>query len=588
MGVSRSLKAALQHLIKESKALQKHQQQRRYYLESLDEFPTSTQLQLLRQLLCLRSPEPPLPDRICENLQSIYAFLHSHRFLTHVDSLQPVKSVTSLKKQTQTNLILWQGDITTLTGVAAITNAANSQMLGCFQPSHRCIDNVIHSWAGPGLRQECYEIMSDRTSELPAGDAITTRGHHLPVPYVIHTVGPQLRQGDKPTETERRQLEGCYTSILREAELLTVAGSRKAIALCCVSTGLFAFPPSEAAEIAVRTTTQWLEGRDSTITDVIFTTFTDADTSIYQDLLKGARSHDPVPISGPLGQSPSLQLARSWLKSADAIVISAGAGLSASSGLDYTSTALFAKHFPGFLKYDLTTLYSVFGFAGWPSEQDRWGYYFTHMNMIKSWPKSSVYGTLIAWLKSQAADVHVRTSNADGLFLANGWSEEKLSTPQGTYAVLQCLANCRPDATFPTMPYLDAATPFLDPVTQHLTSGNKIPLCEYCHGPMSICVRAGDWFNERPFAAGEQRWREFKRRNAGKQVVVLELGAGNSTPGVLKWPNENMVERSGGLTKLIRVGMGLDAVVSLELEEEGQATYIDGNIREVVPALCLP
>ena len=57
-----------------------------------------------------------------------------------------------------------QADITRLQ-VDAIVNAANSQMLGCFQPLHACIDNTIHSAAGLQLRQECNEIMQGH--ELP-------------------------------------------------------------------------------------------------------------------------------------------------------------------------------------------------------------------------------------------------------------------------------------------------------------------------------------------------------------------------------------------------------------------------------------
>jgi len=51
---------------------------------------------------------------------------------------------------------IWQGDITRLK-VDAIVNAANSQMLGCFVPCHRCIDNAIHSAAGIELRNECQK-----------------------------------------------------------------------------------------------------------------------------------------------------------------------------------------------------------------------------------------------------------------------------------------------------------------------------------------------------------------------------------------------------------------------------------------------
>ena len=75
---------------------------------------------------------------------------------------------------------IWQGDITRLQ-VGAIVNAANSQMLGCFVPCHRCIDNAIHSAAGIELREECSHYMKRRKMqygsryEEPTGQAVLTK-----------------------------------------------------------------------------------------------------------------------------------------------------------------------------------------------------------------------------------------------------------------------------------------------------------------------------------------------------------------------------------------------------------------------------
>lgn len=65
-----------------------------------------------------------------------------------------------------------EGDITTLTDVTAIVNAANLTLLGCFQPRHKCIDNVIHTAAGPDLRQACYNLMQSKSE--PTGSAKIT------------------------------------------------------------------------------------------------------------------------------------------------------------------------------------------------------------------------------------------------------------------------------------------------------------------------------------------------------------------------------------------------------------------------------
>ncbi|OJZ80070.1 hypothetical protein ASPFODRAFT_709001 [Aspergillus luchuensis CBS 106.47] len=92
----------------------------------------------------------------------------------------------------------------------------------------------------------------------------------------------------------------------------------------------------------------------------------------------------------------------------------------------------------------------------------------------------------------------------DELFLVKWLSVTQLSTPQGQYAFLQCLDNCRPDAVLPSAPYLETALPHLDPKTQSLTADDKIPTCRFCGGTMSTRVRAGDWINERPFSSGRR------------------------------------------------------------------------------------
>ena len=180
-------------------------------------------------------------------------------------------------------LSLWQGDITRLK-VGAIVNAANSQMLGCFVPCHRCIDNAIHSAAGIQLRNECNHIMDQRRSqygrqyEEPTGTAMLTRGYNLPCNYVIHTVGPIIYRA--LDEDLRQQLRDCYESVLK----CCVENKIRSVAFCCISTGEFHFPNDEAAEIAVDTVVHFLKTNDE-IERVIFNVFKDSDKEIYEKIL---------------------------------------------------------------------------------------------------------------------------------------------------------------------------------------------------------------------------------------------------------------------------------------------------------------
>ena len=176
------------------------------------------------------------------------------------------------------HVFLWRGDITRLK-VDAIVNAANSQMLGCWVPGHYCIDNAIHTFAGVELREQCAELMAEQGHEEPTGRAKVTEAFNLPASYIVHTVGP-IVQGT-PNELQRAQLASCYTSCLDAAR----AHSCRSIAFCCISTGVFGYPPREAAQLAIDTVASWLDAHDKAEVDVVFDVFGAGDEALYRELL---------------------------------------------------------------------------------------------------------------------------------------------------------------------------------------------------------------------------------------------------------------------------------------------------------------
>lgn len=175
---------------------------------------------------------------------------------------------------------IWQGDITRLK-VDAIVNAANSQMLGCFHPLHKCIDNAIHSAAGVQLREECHRLMLQQGREEPTGQAKITKAYNLPCKYVIHTVGPIIPNGI-PTEFQKEQLASCYRNIMTCAD----ENNLESVAFCCISTGEFRFPNRLAADIAVQTVKDYLTTHPNcSVKQVVFNVFKDVDRDIYKRLL---------------------------------------------------------------------------------------------------------------------------------------------------------------------------------------------------------------------------------------------------------------------------------------------------------------
>ncbi|WP_298499825.1 protein-ADP-ribose hydrolase [uncultured Methanobrevibacter sp.] len=225
---------------------------------------------LLRSLMNVRMPSDVSDEFL--NVQDDY--LTNETLNKDLTSLEDIKEIKD-------NIALWQGDITTLK-VDGIVNAANSKLLGCFIPMHNCIDNVIHSAAGIQLRGECNDIMQNQGCDEAIGKAKITGAYNLPSKYVIHTVGPAIPQGLKPSKSDCDALASCYRSCLELAD----SNGLKSIAFCCISTGVFNFPQDLAAKIAIRTVREYMDLHDSGL-HVIFNVFTDVDYLIYKDLLFG-------------------------------------------------------------------------------------------------------------------------------------------------------------------------------------------------------------------------------------------------------------------------------------------------------------
>jgi O-acetyl-ADP-ribose deacetylase len=142
-------------------------------------------------------------------------------------------------------------DITKL-DVDGIVNAANTTLLG-----GGGVDGAIHRTAGAELLAECRTL-----GGCEPGQAKITRGYRLPARFVIHTVGPMWR-GGKHGEPET--LANCYRNSLQ----LAVENGIKTIAFPAISCGAYGYPVEEAAQIAVKTTRDYLAAEDK-IDKVIF------------------------------------------------------------------------------------------------------------------------------------------------------------------------------------------------------------------------------------------------------------------------------------------------------------------------------
>ena len=168
----------------------------------------------------------------------------------------------------QTELCAVRGDITKVTEVRAIVNAANTSLLG-----GGGVDGAIHRAAGPELLAECRTL-----NGCPTGQAKITKGYRLPCDYVIHTPGPIWRGGG---HREAELLASCYRSCLT----LAVENGIRTIAFPSISTGIYHFPLVQAAEIAVKTARDFAAAHPGALDLILWVLFDDRTLAVYQAAL---------------------------------------------------------------------------------------------------------------------------------------------------------------------------------------------------------------------------------------------------------------------------------------------------------------
>lgn len=165
----------------------------------------------------------------------------------------------------KSKLILIQGDITKQE-TEAIVNAANSTLMG-----GGGVDGAIHRAGGPAILEECKQIVA-KIGRLPAGEAVITTGGNLVAKYVIHTVGPIWRGGDRH---EAQVLANAYRNSLALAKEKGI----RTISFPSISTGAYGYPLEGAAKIAIDTVMDFL--KDNGIVEVYFVLFDDRTYMAY-------------------------------------------------------------------------------------------------------------------------------------------------------------------------------------------------------------------------------------------------------------------------------------------------------------------
>ncbi|MCI9888814.1 NAD-dependent protein deacetylase of SIR2 family [Micrococcales bacterium 31B] len=250
-------------------------------------------------------------------------------------------------------------------------------------------------------------------------------------------------------------------------------------------------------------------------------------------------------VRGELAEAAALEA----LRTADRVLFAAGAGLSAAAGYDYADRKRFAELFPALRRAGFEARYQMIGYPLPPRNQ--WGFWAVHVTDIRLGAEPNpLYQSLRAIAGDR--DHFVTTSNVDCLFTRNGFDADRAYTPQGDYALYQCLTPCTREV-WDARPIIERALAELD-VETGATSAEAVPACPRCGGEVYLNVNGGRWYVNDHFMPGLERLRDWLGEciESDARVALLEFGAGFNTPSVVRWPVEQLAEQIPGAT-LIRV-----------------------------------
>lgn len=268
--------------------------------------------------------------------------------------------------------------------------------------------------------------------------------------------------------------------------------------------------------------------------------------------------------------------ARKAMAAADYVLIGAGAGLSAAAGLDYGGES-FRREFAGFIeRYGFTDLYTS-SFYEFPTEEERWAYWAKHIDFARFAPPAmELYRELFQLVSDK--DYFVITTNVDGQFRKAGFASDRLFEVQGDYAYLQCARGCH------SKRYNDEklVKQMLRSIHDGRIPSSLVPHCPVCGGSMDVNLRKDSHFVEdAAWHLQADRYTQFLKKTYRGSCVLLELGVGYNTPGIIRFPFEQMASANSDMT-LIRLNRDFP---ERQLAGKGQFVGMDEDMTDIIRVL---
>ena len=261
------------------------------------------------------------------------------------------------------------------------------------------------------------------------------------------------------------------------------------------------------------------------------------------------------------------------IKTADAIVIGAGAGLSTAAGFTYNGER-FEKYFSDFIeKYNFRDMYSG-GFYPFASLEEHWAYWSRYIYINRYMDvDNGVYKRLFELVKDK--DYFVLTTNVDHQFQKAGFDKHRLFYTQGDYGLFQCSEPCCQE----TYDNEECVKDMLEFQEDMRIPTELIPRCPKCGKPMTMNLRSDNTFvQDDGWYRAAERYEEFLRRHENLHILFLELGVGYNTPAIIKYPFWQMTEKN---PKAVYTCINSGEAFCPELLKR-QAVCINKNINEIL------
>jgi NAD-dependent SIR2 family protein deacetylase len=269
-----------------------------------------------------------------------------------------------------------------------------------------------------------------------------------------------------------------------------------------------------------------------------------------------------------MNSEENIQISAQWIRDADGLLITAGAGMGVDSGLpDFRGVGGFWHACPALKQRQLSfeDMANPAGFAKTPTVS--WGFYGHRLALYRTTEPHAGFGILRKWGGRMKHGAFAFTSNVDGQFQKAGFAPSHVAECHGTIHSLQCIEPCTPDV-WPAQRFV----PEIDEETGLLT--NKMPVCPRCGKlarPNILMFGDSSWIEK---YAERQISRLDAWLEAPQRLVVVELGAGKALPTVRRFSEMHgprvirLNPREAAIGLHVGVGIAKGAMEGLQLLDE--------------------